>query len=129
MLDEGWDNFIFLIGEHRAARLPRRQGAVPFLLNEQQWLPVLAPRLPIELPLPLHTGRPSELFPWPWSVVTWIQGRTAETHLFSATDTVLLAETLLTLHQPCAEDAPYNPFRGVPLQTKNEITLDAVTKV
>lgn len=119
-LDEGWDNFIFEVGPY-AARLPRRKLAVPLLLNEQRWLPVLAARLPLDVPLPMHAGQPGPLFPWPWSIVPWIAGQTAQSHIFTFDDTVLLAQTLQALHQPAGDDAPENPFRGVPLPAKQEI--------
>jgi aminoglycoside phosphotransferase (APT) family kinase protein len=129
LVDEGWDNFTFLIGQHHAARFPRRAVAVPLLVNEQRWLPLLAPRLPIDVPAPVHVGQPSQRFPWPWSVVNWIAGSTSEDHHFSAADTVLLAETLLALHQPALADAPANPFRGVPLCTKHEVVRERLHRL
>jgi aminoglycoside phosphotransferase (APT) family kinase protein len=125
LVDEGWDNYTFLTGpshsgRNHAARLPRREAAVVLVANEQRWLPLLAPRLPLAVPAPIFAGRPSKLFPWPWSVVTWIPGTTAERHNFGSTDTRLLAETLLALHQPAPADAPENPFRGVPLAKRND---------
>src|SRR5262245_19282678 len=112
MVDEGWDNFTFLVGQRHAARLPRREAAVAFVVNEQRWLPILAARLPLQVPVPVHVGQPSEMFRWPWSLVDWIPGVTAERHFFHSADTALLAETLLALHQPAPDDAPVNPFRG-----------------
>jgi aminoglycoside phosphotransferase (APT) family kinase protein len=120
LVGEGWDNYTFRIGEQDAVRLPRRNAAVPPLRNEQRWLPALAPRLPLQVPVPVHSGEPSELFGWPWSVVRWIRGRTAEEYGFHVADAVLLARTLAALHEPAPESAPANPFRGVPLDTKAE---------
>jgi len=128
MVDEGWDNFTFLVGQRHAVRLPRRKAAVPFLVNEQRWLPVLASRLPLQVPAPVHVGNPGEFFPWPWSVVDWIPGATAEGHCFQSADTALLAETLLKLHQPAPDDSPFNPFRGVALTTKHEIVEARISR-
>jgi aminoglycoside phosphotransferase (APT) family kinase protein len=128
LVDEGWDNFTFLVGQRYAARLPRREVAVPLLVNEQRWLPVLAPRLSLEVPVPVYVGQPSALFPWPWSVVHWIQGKTAETHVFHSADTTLLARVLRALHQPAPGDAPRNPFRGVPLSTKSEMVEERIQR-
>jgi aminoglycoside phosphotransferase (APT) family kinase protein len=124
LADQGWDNFTFRVGERHAARLPRRRLAVELLMNEQRWLPVLARRIPLEVPAPLHCGQPSGLFPWPWSVVRWVGGSTAEGHCFTAADAAILAETLLALHQPAPDDAPVNPFRGVPLRTKDAVVAE-----
>src|SRR5690606_13146483 len=89
--------------------------------NEQQWLPVLASRLPVEVPVSMHVGQPSDRFPWPWSVVNWVTGTTAEAHEFQSTDVALLAETLHALHQAAPRDAPVNPFRGVALKEKTPV--------
>lgn len=124
LVDQGWDNFTFRVGERYAVRLPRRRLAVELLLNEQRWLPVLSLRIPLEVPVPIHRGQPSELFPWPWSVVQWVGGSTAEGHCFTTADAAILAETLLALHQPAPHDAPVNPFRGVPLRTKDAVVAE-----
>src|SRR5204863_5187893 len=77
LVDNGWDNVTWRVGEGLAARLPRRALAVPLIENEQRWLPILAPRLPLPISEPLRLGAPSALFPWPWSLVRWIEGETA----------------------------------------------------
>ncbi|MBX3451486.1 MAG: aminoglycoside phosphotransferase family protein [Planctomycetaceae bacterium] len=124
LVDEGWDNLTYRLGSRHAVRLPRRAAAAGLLANEQAWLPILAPRLPLEIPVPVHIGKPSTLFPWPWSVVNWIPGLTAEHHSFAPADVSLLAETLVSLHQPAPEAAPRNPFRGVSLRAKNDLVKD-----
>lgn len=129
LVDEGWDNFTFLVGSRHAARLPRRELAVALLANEQRWLPVLAPRLPLEVPTPVHAGRPSEEFPWPWCVVHWIAGHTAETHNCGSADAALLAETLAALHQAAPDDAPANAFRGMPLREKNDVFQERLRRL
>lgn len=120
LVDGGWDNFTFRVGKRFAVRLPRREATVPLLLNEQRWLPLLAKRLPVAVPVPLHAGRPCDRFPRPWSVVPWISGVTAEDHRFATPDALLLAEALHALHRAAPEDAPANPFRGVPLEVRRE---------
>jgi GNAT superfamily N-acetyltransferase len=56
----------------------RRKGVAPALVREilarldgtitQQWLPKLAPLLPLAIPVPLAKGTPGEGYPWHWSV-------------------------------------------------------------
>jgi aminoglycoside phosphotransferase (APT) family kinase protein len=76
-LANGWDNTLFLLGEELVARLPRRTLGASILLNEQRWLPSLAPRLPLPVPVPVRTGGPGEGYPWPWSVVALLPGTPA----------------------------------------------------
>lgn len=128
-IDEGWDNVTFRLGNRHAVRLPRREAGVALLLNEQRWLPALAPRLPLPVPVPVHAGPPSPLFRWPWSVVTWVVGRSAERHRFTSADVALLAETLVALHRPCPDDAPVNRMRGVPLVMRNDVVEERLGRL
>jgi aminoglycoside phosphotransferase (APT) family kinase protein len=68
------DNAIYRLGEEMAVRLPRRPGPVAALAREQQWLPRLAPLLPLAVPVPLAQGAPGEGFPFPWAVYQWLDG-------------------------------------------------------
>jgi len=70
----GTDNAIYRLGEEMAVRLPRRPRTVAALAREQQWLPRLAPLLPLAVPVPLAHGAPGEGFPFPWSVYRWLDG-------------------------------------------------------
>ena len=73
---DGTDNAMYRLGEHLAARLPRRPSAVPAIGKEHTWLPYLAPALPLPLPLPLALGAPGAGYPWTWSVCRWLDGDT-----------------------------------------------------
>ena len=55
-------------------RLPRIHWAVAGLERELEWLPQLAPHLPVEIPTPLATGSPADEYPWPWAVYRWLDG-------------------------------------------------------
>ena len=76
-LDAGWDNAMFRLGDEHTVRLPRRSIAARLLVNEQTWLPKLAPSLPIPISVSTRCGKPSSLFPWHWSVLTWLPGHVA----------------------------------------------------
>src|ERR1700748_1422581 len=76
-LANGWDNTLFRLGDGLVARLPGRARAASILLNEQRWLPTLAPRLPLPVPVPVRTGGPGEGYPWPWSIVEFLPGTPA----------------------------------------------------
>src|SRR5690242_2363669 len=70
----GWDNAIFRLGEDLAVRLPRRAAAVALIEHEQRWLPELAGRVSVPLPVPVRRGVPGAAFPWPWSITPWFSG-------------------------------------------------------
>lgn len=74
---DGWDNTTFRLGDELSVRLPSHDVYVAQVDKEQRWLPVLAPHLPVAIPLPVGRGEPSAMFPRPWSVYRWIHGDVA----------------------------------------------------
>jgi aminoglycoside phosphotransferase (APT) family kinase protein len=119
--DDGWDNVIYRLGDELAVRLPRRDVAHALLLNEVRWLPFLAPRLPLPVPVPLHRGRPGEGYPYHWAVVPWLPGSSAAFVGAQVRDGYAgeLAAFFRALHVPAPADAPRNPVRGVPLRDRD----------
>jgi aminoglycoside phosphotransferase (APT) family kinase protein len=117
---EGWDNRVFRLGEYLAVRMPRREVAAVLIEQEQRWLPELSARLPLPIPAPLRAGRPGCGFPWAWSVVPWFAGQNAlSAPPDPALTAVALGNFLQLLHQPAPEDAPRNPWRGIPLTARD----------
>lgn len=115
----GWDNQMWRLGAELAVRLPRTPRAPDLLHNELQWLPILAPRLPLPVPIPVRIGEPSQQFSKPWTIATWVPGEpgdhTAIRRSRHAAET--LGEFLRALHRPAPATARANPTRGVPLST------------
>lgn len=120
----GWDNQLWRLGDDLAVRLPwATQEADELLLKEHAVLPVMAPRLPLPIPVPQRLGRPSERFPRPWIVTTWVAGEPADrapaTRGAEAADA--LAAFLAALHQPAPDDARVGRNgRGSPLPDVGE---------
>ncbi|MFJ6194591.1 aminoglycoside phosphotransferase family protein [Micromonospora sp. NPDC092111] len=119
----GWDNRTFHLGDAMTVRLPSAPGYAAQVAKEQRWLPYLAPRLPLPVPVPLGWGRPAEGYPFEWSVYRWIDGRQATPERIAdltvfATD---LAGFLTALHRvdPAGGPAagPHTCWRGGPLRT------------
>jgi aminoglycoside phosphotransferase (APT) family kinase protein len=73
----GWDNATYRLGEDMSVRLPRLPRWVGQVEREQRWLPWLAPRLPLPIPVPLAQGEPAGGYPCPWSVYRWLDGENA----------------------------------------------------
>lgn len=113
-LASGWDNVLYRVGDRLVARLPRRALGAEIIVNEQRWLPELAPDLPLPVPYAERIGTPNLMYPWHWSLTPYLPGEPA-----SAADgldwdaaAVALGEFLRALHVPAPADAPINPFRG-----------------
>ncbi|HEY2698503.1 MAG TPA: aminoglycoside phosphotransferase family protein [Pseudonocardiaceae bacterium] len=115
----GVDNKTFRLGEDKLVRMPRFSRWVGQVRREQRWLPVLAPHLPLAVPVPLAQGEPGDGYPFPWSVYAWLTGENASRaaladHEQAATD---LAGFLGALWSIDATDGPppewSNGFRGV----------------
>ncbi|MFZ0013297.1 MAG: aminoglycoside phosphotransferase family protein [Acidimicrobiia bacterium] len=127
----GWDNVSYRLGDHWVARFPRRSVAVPLIANEARWLPLLAPRLPLPIPAPVFVGEPGRGYPWPWSIARLIEGESAaETDDLDLDGCATqLGQFLRALHEPAPADAPGNPFRGVPLATRDETTRSRLSLI
>src|SRR5262245_41144805 len=69
----GTVNAIFRIGTSLVARLPLTPHWHD-LDFERWWLDFLRPRLPVTIPEVVEVGTPSDDYPFPWAVFTWIEG-------------------------------------------------------
>jgi aminoglycoside phosphotransferase (APT) family kinase protein len=119
----GWDNQLWRLGDDLAVRLPwATRTADALLRKEHTWVPMLAPRLPLPIPVPQRIGEPSERFPRPWLITTWIPGTPADlTPVTRAADAAESLATFLTaLHQPAPNSAPAGRDRGGPLADRTE---------
>jgi aminoglycoside phosphotransferase (APT) family kinase protein len=127
----GWDNVIYRLGADLVVRLPRRVASAQLVDHEQRWLPGLARSLPLPVPTPVRLGRPGRGFPWSWSVCPWLDGDVAA--LAPPVDLVeaatVLGAFLVALHQPAPDDAPPNPFRGVPLSDRGASTAARIQQM
>jgi aminoglycoside phosphotransferase (APT) family kinase protein len=114
---EGFDNFLFRLGEDHVVRLPRRARGVEPLENELRWLAVAASKVTLATPLPVLAGSPCARFAWPWMITSWIEGVAGD----EVDDDWLrecalpLATFLRELHVTAPHGAPMNPWRSVPL--------------
>ncbi|MGW0964369.1 aminoglycoside phosphotransferase family protein [Streptomyces gelaticus] len=74
---DGWDNRTYRLGDDMTVRLPTAVGYAPAVDKECDWLPRLAPTLPVAVPTVLAKGAPGSGYPYPWSVRGWLPGETA----------------------------------------------------
>lgn len=78
----GTDHDFYRLGDRLVVRLPRIGWAAGQAEKEARWLPVLAPLLPLAVPVPLAVGRPDDEYPFPWAVHEWLPGADACTAPF-----------------------------------------------
>lgn len=70
----GTVNAIHRLGGDMCVRLPRVHRWAAELESELQWLPKLAPHLPLAIPEPLAKGEPDKEYPFHWAVYRWLHG-------------------------------------------------------
>jgi aminoglycoside phosphotransferase (APT) family kinase protein len=129
---DGWDNRTFRLGSELTVRLPTGDRYAQQVDKEHRWLPVLAPQLPLLVPVPVAKGEPDAGFPYPWSVYRWLDGEPAAA--VSVGDPVAFATTLAAflnaLRRVDAAGGPapgqHNFYRGGPLATYEDETLHAI---
>jgi aminoglycoside phosphotransferase (APT) family kinase protein len=115
----GTVNAIFRLGDQLSVRLARRAGSTEPGGKEFDWLPRLAPLLPLEIPVPRAQGRPSGDYPWFWDVYTWVEGQTGRVEDVDAIQAARdLAAFVAALQQIEPTGAP--PGRGIPLIERNK---------
>ena len=119
---DGNDNTTFRVGEGLSARLPSADEYVAQVVKEHQWLPRLAPLLPLPIPEPLARGEPGCGFQRPWSVYRWLDGSVATVDRMSdlpsfAADLAAFLSALYTI-DPAGGPAPgaHSFSRGGPIE-------------
>ena len=128
----GWDNRTFRLGPDLLVRLPSAEGYAAQVRKEQRWLPLLAPHVPLPIPVPVARGLPGAGYPWSWSVYRWLDGQPVSTaDLSDLTElAATLASFLVCLQQidPTGgpPPGPHNFFRGGPLETYDSETRRAI---
>ena len=113
----GWDNTIFRLGPDLAVRLPRRRISAEHVRNEHRWLPLMAPELPLAVPVPIGQGVPGEGYPWYWTVCPWLTGELAAlTHVADPDRAATsLARFVAALQAMDPAGGSVHEFRGVSL--------------
>ncbi|MFJ1707467.1 aminoglycoside phosphotransferase family protein [Kitasatospora sp. NPDC088346] len=129
-VEAGTSNAMFRLGKDLVVRLPRTPGAAEDVAKEHHWLPRLAPRLPVAVPVPLGGGTPGAGYPWPWSVYRWLDGEnptpghTARPELLAAD----LAAFVGALRRTDPVGGPPS-YRAERLATRDAGTRAAIAKV
>ena len=122
----GTDHAIFRLGDELSVRVPKIGWAARQGPKEARWLGVLAPHLPVEVPVPVFVGEPGSGYPYHWYASPWLDGENPVPS--GPTDQVQLAVDLAAfVHALQAVGAsgapePTGGRRGGPLAAADEIT-------
>ncbi|MFG1948253.1 aminoglycoside phosphotransferase family protein [Nonomuraea sp. NPDC048826] len=131
----GSDHVIYRLGGQLTVRLPRHEGAIGQARKELEWLPRLAPRLPLAIPVPVGVGEPGFGYPWRWAVSRWLEGEvaTVEALADSSEAAVRLAGFLAALQRFSPEDVHALRSRAdladQPLAARDRATRAAIAQV
>jgi aminoglycoside phosphotransferase (APT) family kinase protein len=123
----GTVNAMFRLGDELAVRLPRVPWGKQDVEDELTWLPQLAAHLPVAVPLPVVTGRPSPEYPWTWSINRWLDGENPRAGALTAPELLAgdLAEFILALRRIELPNGP-SAYRGGPLEARDDQTRAAI---
>lgn len=121
---------VYRLGVDMVVRLPRIQSAVESVDKEHEWLPRLAPHLPIAIPVPLAKGTPANGYPLQWGVYSWLQGENPTTDSIIDVDSLTgdVVHFVDALHRI---DIPGGPpsHRGAPLRVQDEEARSALSQL
>lgn len=130
----GSDHVIHRLGRELSVRLPRRAAVAEQCRKEYDWLPRLAPHLPLAVPAPVRAGRPGLGYPWPWSVSRWLDGEVATVEALADSPEAAtgLAGFLTALQRFAPGDLPAGVvpegLSGAPLAERDHDTRAAIAR-
>jgi aminoglycoside phosphotransferase (APT) family kinase protein len=117
----GTERAIFRLGDELTVRLPRLEGPTKPGSKESDWLPKLAPLLPVEIPMPVAQGHPGAGYPWFWDIHTWVEGETVSVEAIDRLEAARdLARLVAALQRVGSADAPRG--RGIALLERDRET-------
>lgn len=128
----GTDNALYRLGDDMIVRLPRIHWVLGQIDKERQWLPKLAPHLPLAVPVQLAKGEPGEGYPWHWSVYRWLEGENVTIDCIPDPNqaAVDLAQFITALQQIDTSGGPSlgadSLARGKPLAARDSYTREAI---
>ena len=129
---DGWDNRTYRLGSELTARLPTHETYTAAVHKEHQWLPILAPSLPVQIPDAVAKGEPGAGYPYHWAIRRWIDGETAAYRTVADLSAFAeaIAEFILALQSCDATGGPvagaHSFYRGTPPEYYHDETMAAL---
>ena len=88
---QGHDNRTYRLGNDLLIRMPTEESYALKVPKEQQLLPQLAKYLSVSIPAPIAMGRPSLDYPYPFSIYTWLPGKSVNLLVLTEQEQLQLA--------------------------------------
>jgi len=133
LVSEGWDYTIHCVDGVWAFRFPRRKMVLEPMRRELEVLPVLAERLAVPIPTPVHVGSPSDAYAWPFYGSPWLEGAEIGGIADRAPLARPLARALRRLHAPdllaLLHDLPVDVVRRADMEVRVERTRTELAAV
>jgi aminoglycoside phosphotransferase (APT) family kinase protein len=129
---DGWDNRTYRLGSELTARLPTHETYTAAVHKEHQWLPILAPSLPVRIPEAVAKGEPGAGYPYHWAIRRWIDGETASYDTVADLSAFArsIAGFILALQSCDATGGPsagaHSFYRGTPPEYYHDETVAAL---
>ena len=120
---DGWDMVVYRLGDDLSLRLPRVEAAVGPLAREARLLSTVGAAWTFPHPRVVANGLAQDDYPWPWAVVSWLPGRTADAEPLPARAGADVGRALAQVHAPAGDDAWFNPEQSIAL-TEREQNLE-----
>ncbi len=134
---------MFRLGGALAVRLPRSEPAVASLGREIRWTPALSPTWSFAYPRIVEQGVPGAGYPWPWAVVTWVPGTTADTVPLTSAAGTPAGRAIAQIHgradarvgsasgptRPGVEQAWFNPEQSITMAQRTAEVMWALERV
>ncbi|GIN72834.1 acetyltransferase [Bacillus sp. J14TS2] len=127
----GHDNRTFHLGETMTIRLPSGKDYEPQVKKEARWLPYLAKGLALPITEPVAIGKPTDQYPYVWSINKWLPGETVtQSNVKLTVFAEELAAFLKELQRIDASNGPtagvHNFYRGGELAVYDSETMAAL---
>lgn len=131
VVSAGTDHALYRLGPDLLMRLPRIHWATGQAEKERQWLPRLAPHLPLALPVQLAQGEPGAGYPWRWAIYRWLAGENAASAPLAdprqaARDLAAFIHALQRVDTAGGPLASEHGLRGAPLARRDAATRQAL---
>jgi aminoglycoside phosphotransferase (APT) family kinase protein len=90
---------------------------------------VLSPDWSFPFPRFVAKGSPGSGFPWPWAIVTWLAGETADAVPIRASDGGFIGAALAQVHTPAPPEAPLNDEQSIPMAARDAKVRERVARL